>query len=302
MSDRQCHSLRRQRIHLSADFGFQSFRGFTGFRIEEIAATEACRGMSYPACAGYDIGFRRRAGACRGYAAPVKMMTNVSFSGTCFMGGERLFGPLELTLREGGWTCILGPSGVGKSTILRLIAGLEIGGAFEGEIDAPDVAYMAQDDLLFPWLNVLDNAVLGARLRGEVPDFERAKALIGRVGLTAQIEQKPPTLSGGQRQRVALVRTMMEDRPVILLDEPFSALDARNRAQMQELAVELFAGRTVLLITHDPAEAARLSDVIYILDEAGLRAMAVPECETPRAVDDAAVLRAQGALFKELRA
>lgn len=218
------------------------------------------------------------------------------------MGGERLFGPLELTLREGGWTCILGPSGVGKSTILRLIAGLEIGGAFEGEIDAPDVAYMAQDDLLFPWLNVLDNAVLGARLRGEVPDFERAKALIGRVGLTAQIEQKPPTLSGGQRQRVALVRTMMEDRPVILLDEPFSALDARNRAQMQELAVELFAGRTVLLITHDPAEAARLSDVIYILDEAGLRAMAVPECETPRAVDDAAVLRAQGALFKELRA
>ncbi len=218
------------------------------------------------------------------------------------MGGERLFGPLELTLRDGGWTCILGPSGVGKSTILRLIAGLEIGGAFEGEIDAPDVAYMAQDDLLFPWLNVLDNAVLGARLRGGVPDFERAKALIGRVGLTAQIGQKPPTLSGGQRQRVALVRTMMEDRPVILLDEPFSALDARNRAQMQELAVELFAGRTVLLITHDPAEAARLSDVIYILDEAGLRAMAVPEGDAPRAVDDAAVLRAQGALFKELRA
>ncbi len=223
------------------------------------------------------------------------------------MGGRALFGPLALTIPAGEWTCLLGPSGVGKSTILRLIAGLEIGGVFDGDItfaDAPaspaPVAYMAQSDLLFPWLDVTGNVTIGARLRGETPDHARAARLIDQVGLTLQAAQKPATLSGGQRQRAALARTLMEDRPVILLDEPFSALDARTRAEMQALAARLLTGRTVLLVTHDPAEAARLARTIYILDERGLHTSLPPMSPPIRAVDAPETLECQARLFRTL--
>ena len=224
------------------------------------------------------------------------------------MRGRTLFQPLTLEMGAGEWTCLLGPSGAGKSTILRLIAGLEIGGAFSGSIAASDrrplasrVAFMAQDDLLLPWLSVLNNVCLGARLRGESPDIERARRLVGQVGLERQIDQKPDTLSGGERQRVALLRTIMEDRPVILLDEPFCALDAGTRAAMQELAAELFEGRTILLVTHDPAEAARLSDAIFILDDAGLIQADAPASAPIRALTDPSALQCQARLLNALR-
>lgn len=232
----------------------------------------------------------------------------VHVAGSARMGPAVLFAPLKLELVTGGWTCLLGPSGVGKSTILRLIAGLEAHVQFEGTITASDgadlatrVAVMAQDDLLFPWADVLENTCTGARLRGERPDFDRARHLLDRVGLAEHADKRPAQLSGGQRQRVALARTLMEDRPVILLDEPFSALDAKTRSQMQELAVELLCERTVLLVTHDPGEAARLGDRIAVLEQGGLTEIAPPSGPVPRPVDDPATLAASGALLRRLR-
>lgn len=228
--------------------------------------------------------------------------------GAAAFGDVPLFHGLDVTCGAGAWTCLLGVSGVGKSTILRLIAGLETGAVFAGSITASDdaglaqrVAYMAQQDLLLPWGTVMDNVCLGARLRGDRVDIARAEALIADVGLTAHRDKKPHALSGGQRQRAALARTLMEDRQVILLDEPFSALDARTRADMQELAFRLLAGRTVLLVTHDPAEAARLGQTILIMTEAGIEEVAPPDLRPPRPLDHPGFLAAQARLLQRLR-
>ncbi len=232
----------------------------------------------------------------------------IEIAGSATVEGRPLFGPLSITLRAGRWTCLLGPSGVGKSTILRLIAGLPTGAEFTGRVAAADgaplsgrVAYMAQSDLLFPWLDVLGNVVLGARFRGEPPDFARAEALIARVGLAAHARKRPRQLSGGERQRVALARTLMEDRPVVLLDEPFSALDAKTRAETQELAAELLAGRTVLLVTHDPGEAARLGEAILVMTRTGVIPAEAPPGPPIRSVEDTATLLCQGRLLMTLR-
>ncbi|MEM7498318.1 MAG: ATP-binding cassette domain-containing protein [Pseudomonadota bacterium] len=216
---------------------------------------------------------------------------------------------LSLLLDPGRWSCLLGPSGVGKSTLLRLIAGLDAGGRLEGRLEATDgaplagrIAYMAQTDLLVPWLDILGNVTLGARLRGERVDRARAEALVERVGLAGRAGAKPAALSGGQRQRVALARALMEDRPVALLDEPFSALDARTRAEMQELSWELLAGRTVLMVTHEPAEAARLGHAVWLLTEEGLAPGALPAAPPIRGPGDAETLAAGAALLAALRA
>ena len=233
----------------------------------------------------------------------------VRVAGAATLDGAPLFGPLDVRLAAGQWTCLLGASGVGKSTVLRLIAGLPTGADFAGTVSVSDgasldgrVSYMAQADLLFPWLDVLGNVTVGARLRGQPPDLARARALIARVGLGPRADRRPRTLSGGERQRAALARTLMEDRPVILLDEPFSALDARTRADMQELAAELLAGRTVLLVTHDPAEAARLGHAILLMTPDGITPAPVPPSPPVRPVDDPATLAAQGRLLAMMRA
>lgn len=219
-----------------------------------------------------------------------------------------LFSGLELSVQAGQWTCLLGPSGVGKSTLLRLLAGLDTGGRFQGRIETGDgkpmqnrIAYMGQSDLLAPWLNVLDNVQLGARLRGDTPDFTRAQTLISRVGLTNHMSKRPAALSGGMRQRVALARALMEDRPFVLLDEPFAALDAKTRAEMQELAAELLVGRTVLLVTHDPSEAARLGHHIRIMTEQGLSSYPTPQSPPIRAYDAPETIETQIALMHQLR-
>lgn len=232
----------------------------------------------------------------------------ITLQGHASVRGAPLFAPLTLSLPAGEWTCLLGGSGVGKSTLLRLIAGLDTGACFEGTISASDAgavaartAYMAQDDLLLPWATVRRNVQLGARLRKEPPDHARTARILHRVGLSDHADKKPPALSGGQRQRVALARTLMEDKPIVLLDEPFSALDAQTRAAMQELAVEVLRGKTVLIVTHDPAEAARLGQSIRVLSHGGLRALPHPASDVPRPFDDLETLACQAALLSELR-
>lgn len=231
----------------------------------------------------------------------------VSVCGSAFIDGEAIFENLELEIPGGQWTCLLGHSGIGKTTILRLIAGLETAAFFKGEISTSDgepvasrIAYMAQSDLLFPWASLRRNIVVGARLRGETPDLARLDDLLERTGLTAHADKMPHELSGGQRQRAALARTLMEDRPVILLDEPFASLDARTKSLMQDLAAELLSRRTVLQVTHDPAEAARLGHGIVVMHRSGLHAEPAPAADPPRQVDNLECLQVQGALHRQL--
>ena len=219
--------------------------------------------------------------------------------------GALLFDGLELALERGRWTCLLGPSGVGKSSLLRVIAGLErLESGNLSVLGGASVAYMAQQDLLMPWLSALGNVSLGARLRGETPDRERALALLERVGLGAEADALPRTLSGGMRQRVALARTLMEDRPIVLMDEPFSALDAITRMRLQELASGLLAGRTVLLVTHDPLEALRLGERIYVMAgrPASLQLAAAPDGPPPRKPGDRSLQALHAELLEQLTA
>lgn len=232
----------------------------------------------------------------------------ITLDGQATIEGAPLFTDLRLDLPAGQWTGLLGASGIGKTTLLRLIAGLDTGAQFSGSISASDgaplssrIAFMGQSDLLAPWLDVLGNVTLGARLRSEWPDLERARSIIERVGLASQLHQRPHTLSGGERQRASLARTLMEDRPVVLLDEPFSALDARTRAEIQEIAGELLAGRTVLLVTHDPGEAARLSHSAYLMSGQGLHRLDLPKTPPVRAVDDPETMAAQARMYRNLR-
>jgi putative hydroxymethylpyrimidine transport system ATP-binding protein len=193
--------------------------------------------------------------------------------------GKKLFDNFSTVVPGGLCTCLLGPSGCGKSTMLGLISGnssLKYSGRiyFEPSSDMiHSIGWMAQSDLLLPWLSVKDNVLLGARLRSEVTPFLQQKAdhLLHEAGLEGKGEILPGELSGGMRQRVALLRTLMEERPVILMDEPFSALDALTRMKLQNLSARLTHGKTVLMVTHDPLEALRLADRIIVLGNQPVR-------------------------------
>ena len=222
--------------------------------------------------------------------------------------GETILSDLDLTLAPGKITCLLGPSGVGKSSILKILAGF-IPLPPNSYIAASDkkslsgrISYMDQKDLLLPWASVRDNLLIGSRLRGETPDAARADMLIRQVGLEKWRENRPDTLSGGMRQRVALARTLMEGCPILLMDEPFSALDAITKFRLQGLAARLLTGKTVLLITHDPMEAQRLGDVIHVL--AGhpprLSEAIRPEKSIPRDPSDGAFSRHYSAIMTRL--
>jgi len=178
---------------------------------------------------------------------------------------------LSFEASENSWTCLLGESGVGKTTLLRTIAGL-LPPISESMIKSSDgspldgkIAYMAQQDLLLPWLTALENVGLGAHLRGNPLELDKATSLLEWTGISSRKNALPKELSGGERQRVALARTLMEARPIVLMDEPFSFLDAITRNELQELAFELLKTRTVIMVTHDPFEALRLAKRIHIL-------------------------------------
>jgi len=166
---------------------------------------------------------------------------------------------------------------------------------------------MAQSDLLLPWLSVLDNVLLGYRLRGDRSALataeERARGLLAEVGLADRLDDRPARLSGGMRQRAALARTLCEDRPVVLMDEPFAHLDAVTRLELQDLAARLLAGRTAVLVTHDPLEALRVGHQIRVLS--GTPFIAGPAIEpagvVPRDPADANLLALHARLVGELR-
>jgi ABC-type nitrate/sulfonate/bicarbonate transport system ATPase subunit len=183
---------------------------------------------------------------------------------------------IDLDVRRNEFVSIVGPSGCGKSTLFNIIAGIERPSAGRVVIDGTDatgrpglVSYMFQKDLLLPWRSVLDNITLGLELGGTPRGAARRQAaeLADRYGLRGFEDRFPSTLSGGMRQRAALLRTLLFNREILLLDEPFGALDALTRATMQELLLRVFddVRRTIVFVTHDVEEAIYLSDVVYVL-------------------------------------
>jgi NitT/TauT family transport system ATP-binding protein len=201
---------------------------------------------------------------------------------------------LSLRVRPGEVVAVVGPSGCGKSTLLELVAGLQepdagsvrVGEGVSAETRRAASAYMPQRDLLLPWRDALGNAALALECNG-VPRRdarERAEPLFERFGLAEFERTRPAGLSGGMRQRVAFLRTLLPGRPVLLLDEPFAALDAITRSSMQQwLADALLAEpRTVLHVTHDVDEAVFLADRVAILSPRPGRVVAEMEVPLPR--------------------
>ena len=198
-----------------------------------------------------------------------------------FDAGDRAVTAIEdvsFDVPRGAFVSILGPSGCGKSTLFNIIAGLlsPSGGdvLLEGASivgRAGQVGYMLQKDLLLPWRSIEDNITLGQTLRGMKKRKARANAaaLMDRCGLTGFEKKKPHQLSGGMRQRAALMRTLLTGKEVLLLDEPFGALDAITRLQLQMTLIDIWQDmrKTILFVTHDVEEALLLSDEILVLTE-----------------------------------
>jgi ABC-type nitrate/sulfonate/bicarbonate transport system ATPase subunit len=191
-------------------------------------------------------------------------------------GAFQALAPVTISIAPGRFVSLIGPSGCGKSTIFNIVAGLLQPTGGRVLIDGVDatgtigrVGYMLQKDLLLPWRNVLDNVILGMEIQG-LPLREarvRALPLLRRYGLSGFEYSYPSALSGGMRQRAALLRTLLFDTDVILLDEPFGALDAQTKLHMQEWLLGLWAdfGKTVVFVTHDVEEAIYLSDEVHVM-------------------------------------
>ena len=186
-----------------------------------------------------------------------------------FGSGPLVLDDVSLDIAPGEFVCLLGASGCGKSTLLNLIAGLDKPTA--GRIDTPTAgsAVMFQEAALMPWLTARRNVELALRLRGVPRGERRAKALslLDAVNLADAAEKRPHELSGGMRQRVALARALAQDRPVLLMDEPFAALDAITRDLLHEELERVWraTGRTIVFVTHNVREAARLGQRVVLM-------------------------------------
>jgi NitT/TauT family transport system ATP-binding protein len=193
-------------------------------------------------------------------------------------------GGISLRVAHGEVLAVVGPSGCGKSTLLELICGLQSPDA--GELRSEPAVLMPQRDLLLPWLDARDNAALALRVArvARAQARERASALFAELGLAGFERAHPSELSGGMRQRVAFVRTLLAGKPVLCLDEPFGALDAITRAEMQDWLARALARapRTVVLVTHDVEEAVLLADRVLVLTPRPGRVAGEIEVARPR--------------------
>ena len=208
---------------------------------------------------------------------PVKVhLDRVGMAFATPSGSFRAVEPLDLEIETGRFVSLVGPSGCGKSTLFNIIAGLLQPTEGRVLIDGEDatgtigrVGYMLQKDLLLPWRTVLDNVILGMEIQGKPLRGSRNRALplLQKYGLAGFEHLYPNSLSGGMRQRAALLRTLLFDTDVILLDEPFGALDAQTKLQMQEWLMQLWSDfrKTVVFVTHDVDEAIYLSDEIHVM-------------------------------------
>jgi len=210
----------------------------------------------------------------------------------CYAGAP-VVEDVDLALPRGGFVSLLGPSGVGKTTLFNVLACVDRPDSGRVLLDGADitgmagrVSYMPQKDMLFAFRTTLDNVILPLVLRGmpRGQARQRAASYFAQFGLSGCEGKYPSQLSGGMRQRAALLRTCLMDNPVILLDEPFSALDAITRYQMQAWVMEIARSMelSVLFITHDVEEAVTLSDTIYIMTGCPGRITATVDIPQPR--------------------
>ena len=248
------------------------------------------------------------------HTAPTSAGTQVQVRGvTRRYGAVTALEDVSLTVGAGQVLAVVGPSGCGKSTLLELLAGLQEPDAGTVAVDAPGerrdhCAYMPQRDLLLPWRDAVGNAALALECQGvsRAGARDRARPLFERFGLAEFEQARPAELSGGMRQRVAFMRTLLPGRPVLLLDEPFGALDAITRGSMQRwLAGALDAEpRTVILVTHDVEEALLLSDRVAVLSPRPGRVVAeleVPMPRSERTVSDPSLLELRERAMEVLR-
>src|SRR6478609_8729127 len=211
------------------------------------------------------------------------------------LGEDPIYDRLSFDVRRGEFVCILGPSSCGKSTSLRIIGGLLDASSGRVTVDGrdphdawPEIAFVFQSPRLVPWRTALDNVLLGSELRFGVGDRERRRAraseLLRLVGLAGDTDKYPSMLSGGERQRVAIARALAVDPQIVLMDEPFSALDpnmrSRMRAEMERIWLE--TGKTVVFVTHDIDEALQLADRTVVLSNKPTRVLEVLEFKTAR--------------------
>jgi len=222
--------------------------------------------------------------------------------------GKKLFENLNFNILEDKNTALLGTSGVGKSTLLRAIANLENENISNGKIvlkEDTTIAWLSQENSLYPWLSILDNVQLYHHLKGSKTKqtLQKAKELIEQVNMTEHCEKKTYELSGGQKQRIALARTLMQEANLILMDEPFSALDAITKIQLQELTCKLLKDKTVVLVTHDPQEAIKLTNHIYILENQPLsiKEVASLQGELPHKLSNEKLWNLQEELISKLK-
>lgn len=229
-------------------------------------------------------------------------------------GPRVLVSDLSLTLAKGRITCLIGPSGCGKTSVLKWLAGIVPTGLvangrarLDGEqmvLPHPAIAYQPQSDALFPWLTILDNAALGLEVAGAARRTARVQAaeLFAPFGLTGCEGLYPHELSGGMRQRAAFLRTIVQDSRFVLLDEPFSALDAVTRLRMQDwLHTRLDeAPRGVLMVTHDLHEATQMAHRILVMSGASGAIVADIALDTPHAARTEAALAGTRTALKSL--
>jgi ABC-type nitrate/sulfonate/bicarbonate transport system ATPase subunit len=220
---------------------------------------------------------------------------------------------LHFSVGTGQFIALLGPSGCGKSTLFNIISGLLIpqdgaiylnGNPILGRTGV--FGYMQQKDLLLQWRTVLNNVLIGPEIQKEPlePARKEALKLLTHLGLQGFANSYPMQLSGGMRQRVALVRTLLFRKDILLLDEPFGALDAMTRSVMQSIFLDIWnkGGQTILLITHDIEEALLLADKIYVLTSrpASIKAEIDVSLPRPRCITDTELISLKSDLFETL--